>query len=136
MTINYTVTLGGLSFNQSSTSYQLPNEPIVIGRSRRRAVVTAPHVAGELELASVADAGRLSMTIRCYGGGSNPQSLVDAITSAIDAASYNVSITWDGATRTWAARAGDWTAPIGGQDQQLAHRRDVSISIPVAPYPS
>lgn len=136
MTIAYSLALGGLSFTETSTSYQLPNEPVVIGRRRRRVTTTAPHVPGALELASVADEAFLSMTIRCYGGGSNPQTLVDAITSAVDAASYDVVVTWDGATRTWKARAADWSAPIGGSDQQLAHRRDVSLTIPVYPYPT
>lgn len=136
MTIAYSVSLGGLSFTQASTSYQLPNAPIQLGRTRRRVTVTAPYVAGELEIASVADAARVGLTIRCYGGASNPQSLVDAIVTAVEASSWNLAITWDGATRTWKARAADWSAPIGGEDQQLAHRRDVTLSIPVGPYPT
>lgn len=136
MTISYSISLGALTFTQASTSYQIPNEPIVIGRTRRRSVATAPHVAGETELSSVADAARIQMVVRCYGGGSNPQTLVDAVVTAIEAASWNLAITWDGATRTWKARAADWSAPIGGEDQQLAHRRDLSITVPVDPYPS
>lgn len=134
--ISYTITLGALSFTQSSTSYQVPNQPVEIGVSRRRVTVTAPHVPGELELASVAGAATVALTVRCYGGGSNPQTLVDAIVSAVTAETWNLTITWDGATRTWAARAADWRAPIGGEEQQLAHRRDVYLTIPVNPYPS
>jgi hypothetical protein len=135
-TITYSVTIGAVTFDQDSTDYQLPNEPVVIGRRRRRITVVAPHVPGALELASVADEAVLTMTIRCYGGGSNPQTLVDAITAAVDEDSYDVTVAWDGATRTWAARAADWACPIGGADQQLAHRRDLTLTIPVAPYPT
>jgi hypothetical protein len=134
--ISYSISLGGLTFDQASTSYQVPNQPIVVGRTRRRSVATGPFVAGETELSSVADAARIQMVVRCYGGASNPQSLVDAVVTAIETASWDLAITWDGATRTWKARAADWSAPIGGDDQQLAHRRDLSITVPVDPYPS
>lgn len=136
MTIAYTINLGGLSFSQGSTSYQLPNEPVAINRSWRKSFATAPHVAGRLLLSSVADVSTIGMQIRCYGGGSNPQTLVDAITAAVEAPSWSLAITWDGATRTWVAEQADWQAPIGGADEQLLHRRTVSLSIPVAPYPS
>lgn len=137
MTIAYSVSLGSLTFDQTSTSYQLPNAPVPLGVRRRRTVVTAPYVAGATELSSVADEASIALTIRCYGGASNPQTLVDAVVAAATAASWNLVVTWDGATRTWAARAADWSAPIGGDgDGQLAHRRDVSLTIPVHPFPS
>lgn len=133
--VNYSVSLGGLTFTQASTDYQLVGQIELAGRTRRRVLVTAPYVAGALELASVADEARLLMTIRCYGGGTNPQSLVDAITSAIEADSWTLAVTWDGASRSWAAKAADWSAPIE-DPLALVHRRDVRITVPVEPYPS
>lgn len=136
MTISYSVSIGAVTFTHTSASYQLPNQPVEIAVRRRRVTQTAPFVAGALELASVPDEVALAMTVRCYGGGSNPQTLVDAITAAATAASWSLAVTWDGATRTWACRAADWSAPIGGEDQQLAHRRDVHLTIPASPFPT
>lgn len=133
--ISYSVNLGGLTFDQASTSYQLVDGIQPAERSRRRVAVTAPHVAGDFELSSVADASKLRMTIRCYGGASNAQTLVDAVVAAVEQQSWTLTITWDGATRSWPANAADWTCPIEGQNA-LARRRDITIVVPVQPYPS
>jgi hypothetical protein len=133
--IAYTVNLGGLTFSETSADYQLVDQVQPAERTRRRVAVTAPHVAGDFELSSVADAARLRMTIRCYGGASNPQTLVDAVVTAIEQDAWTLAVTWDGATRSWAANAADWSCPIEGQGA-LVHRRDITIVVPVQPYPS
>jgi hypothetical protein len=133
--INYTVNLGGLSFTQASTDYQLVGTVEPAGRSQRRTAVSSANVAGETLLQSVAEMGRLRMTIRCYGGGSNPQTLVDAIVTKIEQMSWNLAVTWDGASRTWKAEPADWTCPIEGDDA-LTHRRVITINVPVQPFPS
>src|SRR5512135_803458 len=110
--VTWSVAFGGLTFDATSTTYQLITaEPADV--KWRRAEVTAPYVAGSTVLAQVQDVVSYRVAVRCLGGVStNAATLANALKAASAALATSttptLTIVLAGASETYTA----WPADI------------------------
>ena len=131
----YSVSFGGLSFDDTSTSYRLVTAtPAAI--KWRRTEQTAPFVAGSQVLSEVQDVSQYRLDIRCVGSsGTNARTLANALKTASAALPGNLVVVLAGASETYVARPADITVTAAFED--LANNMcTVSLTFPVQPYPS
>jgi hypothetical protein len=134
MTTTYSVSFGGLSFDQSQAVYRLmAAQPAQV--KWRRTEVTAPFVAGSQVLSEVQDVVSYQLVIRCVGGGGNAGTMVNAIKAANNALPGNLVVVLNGASETYIARPADLTYTATRDDLQ-ANERTVTLVFPVQPYPT
>lgn len=132
----YSVSFGGLSFDDTSTTYRLV-EAAPADVKWRRSAATAPHVAGDTTLAEVQDVSAYRLVIRCVGnGGTNAGTLVNAIkTAAAATPPITLAVTQAGASETYAARPADISV-AADFELLVNNQRLVTLTFPVQPYPS
>lgn len=131
----YSVSFGGLSFDDTSTTYRLV-EAAPADVKWRRSSSTAPHVAGDATLSEVQDVSAYRMIIRCVGGGSNAGTLVNAIkTAAAATPPITLAVTLAGASETYVARPADISV-AADFELLVNNQRLVTLTFPVQPYPS
>lgn len=130
----YSVSFGGLSFDNTQTTYRLMTAaPAEV--KYRRSEVTAPHVAGSQVLSEVQDVTSYQLVIRCVGGSGNAGTLVNNIKAANAALPGNLVVVLNGASETYVARPADITYTATRDDLQT-NNRTVTMVFPVQPFPT
>lgn len=146
LTISATVTradvpggpLADLAFDVNST-YEL----VDVDRgatTKRRVVATSPFIDGGANAGSVKDMSALTLTIRVLGATlADVDAAVAALRTAFDQASYQVSITIDGATETYDCWDYDAEQPVDSSWNKyglMAHRQTYRFVLPRQPNPA
>jgi hypothetical protein len=107
----------------------------VAGQQTRRDTTTAPDVGGALETSSVPDESSYGIVIEArHTTHTALQTLVDAVTAAATARAWRLTVTIGGSAQTWRCRRASWDAPVE-TPAAWSVRRNITLTIPVDPYP-
>ncbi len=130
----YSVSFGGLTFDQTSTTYRLV-EAAPAAMKWRRVELTAPFVAGSQVSSEVQDVSSYRIVVRCVGGSTNAGTYVNALKTASAALPGNLVVSLAGASETYVARPAD--IDVAAPYEDLANNlRTVTLTFPVQPFPS